>query len=353
MVLELFYFLGLVVILSTCLPLVPKGYWWLRVFDFPRAQFTAIGIFVLAGLAATGVSGAFGYVLMVALIAAISYQTYLVFPYLPIAPRQVMQAKQRIEGRHFSLMVANVLQDNRRADDLLDIVNKHNPDILIAMEVDDWWGEKLDELNSTYPFAIRCPLDNTYGMILYSKLELRDEECRFLVNEEIPSFFARVKIPSGDLIDLYTVHPSPPRPFQDTFERDAEILVIARQIRESGRPAVVAGDLNDVAWSITTRLFQRVSGLMDPRIGRGMFSTFHAKYPMLRWPLDHIFFAPCFKLYNILRLEYFGSDHFPVYVELQFKPENTREHTAPTPEPGDHAESAERIKEGVQSAERP
>ncbi len=51
-----------------------------------------------------------------------------------------------------------------------------------------------------------------------------------------------------------------------------------------------------------------------------MFNTFHAEYPFLRWPLDHVFHSRHFKLISMRRLPPIGSDHFPLLTELAYAP---------------------------------
>jgi len=80
-----------------------------------------------------------------------------------------------------------------------------------------------------------------------------------------------------------------PNPGTRSYERDAELLVVGRHIRRRGQPAIVAGDMNDVGWSRTSRLFQRYSGLLDPRRGRGLYNTYSTYIPLFRYPLDHSF----------------------------------------------------------------
>lgn len=315
------YATGFGLVVATVLSRVKSAEWWIRFVDFPRLQ-------IAVGLAA--VVGAFAFyadpaapldvVFVVALLASLAYQAHRIYPYTPLARIGVLDSSPGGDDRRIRILVANVLMGNRRFDDLASLIREHDPDLILAMETDGWWDERLHVLDADYPHTVRRPQDNQYGLHLFSKLPFDAADVRCRVEDDVPSVRAQLRLRSGDIVDFHGIHPRPPRPGQDTEERDAELLIVGREVRADPRPAIVAGDLNDVAWSRTTQLFQKISGLLDPRRGRGMYSTFHADYPPLRWPLDHVFHDASFTLVGLRRLRHIGSDHFPVLVELKYEP---------------------------------
>ncbi len=65
-------------------------------------------------------------------------------------------------------MVSNVRMENRRTEDFKRIVKETAPDLLLINEPDQWWAEQLAELDKIFPYAVKKPLGNTYGMMLFS-----------------------------------------------------------------------------------------------------------------------------------------------------------------------------------------
>lgn len=177
-------------------------------------------------------------------------------------------------------------------------------------------------------------------MNVYSALPLQDVELRFMVEDDKPSMHMRIELRSGRRVRVHFVHPAPPSPTENETarERDAELMRVAREVAAAREPVVVAGDLNDVAWSPTTRLFRKVSGLRDPRVGRGMFNTFHAQLPFMRFPLDHVFVSEHFDLVTMRRLSAIGSDHFPFLAEFRLRDTDELPHAADEGDGGLEAE---------------
>lgn len=343
-----------ILIIATFMPLLTFKEWFIRIFDFPRAQ-----IFVLAGVTLffflTMRMWRFrtDKILLIGLFASLVFEAVNIYPYTFLSPVQVKQAPADApkDGR-LSIMVANVYQNNTEHQLLIDLISERNPDVLITLETDTIWQEGLRTVTDAYTERIEIPLPNTYGMHLYSRLPLRQTRVRYLLDEEVPSIKTYVQLRNGVWVELYAVHPKPPVPTEDddSKRRDAEIVIVGKEIKKSDYPVIVAGDFNDVAWSHTTELFQEVSGLLDPRIGRGFYNTFHADYKVLRWPLDHIFHSNHFKLIKLERLPYINSDHFPILAILSFAPENAYEQKEPQPDRDTEKEAAETVEEGKEAA---
>lgn len=337
-------------ITATVLPLLRKEAWWIRVFDFPRLQITVISAAVLiAYLLLKRDNEIVENLFLGALSLCLLYQSYMMYPYTFLSRKQVQPSVNPEKESSFSLLFANVLMDNRNAGRLKEIIREADPDIILTVETNEWWQEQLREFERTHPHIVQQPQDNMYGMHLYSRLELLNSEVKFLVQDDVPSIHAQVKLLSGTTVELRCLHPPPPVPSGDerSTERDAELLIVGKETKEKDVPVVVLGDLNDVAWSRTNYLFQDISGLLDPRIGRGFYHTFHAKYPFIRFPLDHFFHSKHFRLVDFRRLAYFGSDHFPVYIELSYEPDAEIEQEDLKADASEREEAREKIERAV------
>ncbi|MGF1586921.1 MAG: endonuclease/exonuclease/phosphatase family protein [Bacteroidales bacterium] len=336
-----------IALIATGLPLINTAEWWVRMFDFPRLQITVLTLLALI-LAYFFIDFKWEYKLplLLLLLVALVYQVQLIVVYTPLYKTQAKDSSNPTAENSFTLLVSNVRMDNDDKESFHTLVKKYNPDILLINEPDQDWASSIRKLDDNFPYSIKYPLDNTYGMMLLSKLPLTESAVNFLVKDDIPSIFTRIILPSGSIIDFYGVHPEPPQPGTDTYERDTELLIIGKKIRETNNPTIVAGDLNDVGWSSTSKLFRKYSGLADPREGRGLFNTYSVNLPLLRYPLDHIFYSDDFGLLNLKKLEDIGSDHFPLLVGLNYEPGDDNTEGLEKTDAGEEEEVEEKIEDG-------
>jgi endonuclease/exonuclease/phosphatase (EEP) superfamily protein YafD len=345
--------LAWVLIVATILPFVRREAWWIRVLDFPRPQITIAALTVTVLLAVWQKNTTLQGTTLVVLLVCTAYQLWEMTRYTPLRSIQSLPSELDEADRRLRLLVANVLMTNRNVRQYLDIIRREDPDVIVLAEPDTYWEHCLRAIESEYPYTMKCPLGNTYGMLLYSRLELTDQEVLFRIQQDIPSFRAMVRLRTGDQFELHCLHPRPPHVGVDTLPRDAELLVVAREVKDSPKAIIVTGDMNDVAWSHTTRLFLRISALLDPRLGRAFCNTFHSGYRFFRWPLDHLFHSRSFRLVRMLRMEKTDSDHFPVLIDLSYEPEIRKEQERPQADAEDFSEAHEKIATAAESADHP
>lgn len=345
------FVLALLLFAATFLAKVHVHDWWVRACEFPRVQIACLGLLALLGAAFA--DAPLKWVTIVMCLIVMFVQIRYILPWTPMWDVQMQAAESSEDARCVTILIANVLTPNRNFAGLTKQIIFRKPDVILTLESDQWWGDRLDEaLGKEWPYSVKIPLDNLYGMHLYSRLELTDVEVSYLIQDDIPSIHGTLHLRNGATAALHAVHPRPPAPTEsdESLWRDAELLLVGKEIRERGGPTLLIGDLNDVAWSRTTRLFAEVSGMLDPRRGRGMFSTYHAGHLALRWPLDHIFASEHFTLGGIERLSKYGSDHFPILATLCYSPEHKDEQEKPEAEDEQQETADEVIDEAKERA---
>jgi endonuclease/exonuclease/phosphatase (EEP) superfamily protein YafD len=338
--------LGLWLASGTLLSLSHHPHWYVRGWDFPRVLIAALA-FICGAVYRALFWGErrLEIAFLFALGAVIVYQVSRIVAFTPLARKRVRPAKGSRGDSSFRLVISNVLMENDKHDLWRSVIAAEDPDIVVALEVDGKWMSGLAPLRGDYPHVVDRAQDNYYGMVVFSRLPLENTEVRHLVDDETPSIRTTVRLRDGTPVVFYALHPKPPEPIrdQDSAPRDAELVLVAKEIAAAPpQPTLVCGDLNDVAWSDTTRIFLRLSGMLDPRIGRGLLNTYNANNPLFRFPLDHVFHSNHFRLFDLRRLPHVGSDHFPVCIELNHEPDAPAEQ-----KPSEAGESDVRVAEEI------
>ncbi|QGY47696.1 endonuclease/exonuclease/phosphatase family protein [Maribellus comscasis] len=315
----IFVIIALVLFIATYLPLINNKYWFFRFFDFGRRQIfiLLLLLFVINLLFNIQLNLLIDIVIIALLALALLTQLYYLAPYIVIFSKK--QRNKQLDENSIEIISVNVLMGNRNYPSLIRLIKKQRPHILLTMETDEKWDKALSEIESMYPNFKKIPLNNTYGMSLYSTLKVNKIDVHYFISKERPAIEAHLQTKGLRNFVFWGVHPPPPSPTEEetSKKRDNELVIIAKQIRDCNQPVIVAGDFNATCWSKIARLFARISNLKDARKKRGFYSTFPAKPFFLRIPIDLFYHSKNVIVNKLTTLKYFGSDHLPFYIQCE------------------------------------
>lgn len=326
------------VTLVTLFSHLPGTSWVLRVCDFPRAQVLAAGLLlvallllsILTGFPLKPNKGVIFWIFTIPLLASVLLQALWAVQFTPLRPVSVQHSYMTPESastsdRAIRLITANVDYENPDPTNAMRMLMDQDPDILALVETDMNWDNLIESHRSTHPHIVKELREKGRGVALLSRFSIENAEVKYLVDEDRPSIWVQFCIPNHECVNLIITHPAPPglpkresKGRHSSEKRDIELDLIAEHIADhSNELWILAGDFNDVGWSWTTMQAKHTSGLLDPRIGRGMFNTFPASYPFIRYPIDHVLVSEPFKLIQMRSLDTIGSDHLPLLADLE------------------------------------
>ncbi|MFG6157693.1 endonuclease/exonuclease/phosphatase family protein [Halomonas sp. 1390] len=357
--------LALLMVMVSILPMIPSGQWWVRIWEFPRLQLTWALILPLVLLVVHGLwkRWRIEHAVWMALILAVGgWQLSHILPFTSLWSTEVPTAEVPPGEAQATLKVlsANVDYTNDRYDEVLSMVRREDPDLLLLIEVDHAWAEALTSLDQHYPSRIGEVRSEGLGMVLWSRFPFQEQEVKHLVSERRPSVFVTLDAPGTGPVRYVGTHPVPPGlrdrvasndetdERRDSRVRDAELILVARRVQQDADNRwIVTGDFNDVAWSDGTRLFADLSDLKDPRRGRRLLSSYHAERPLWRYPIDHLFVSDGFHLVDLERVRVPGSDHFAVTATLAMA---QKDRAKPKASAEEQQKAEEMVEEGAEDA---
>lgn len=306
--------LTLLLVSVSVLPMIPSGQWWARVWEFPRLQLAwALGVaLVLLAVHAWWKRPRAEHAAWLAVILATGgWQLSHILPFTPVWSTEVPAAEVQPGGARPTLKVltANVAYTNDRYVDVLAMVRREDPDLLLLIEVDRAWVEALAPLDQHYGHQVREARSEGLGIVLWSRFPLLEQEIKHLVSERRPSIFATVDAPGIGPVRYVGTHPVPPglrdritrsdetTERRDSRVRDAELMLVARHVR--------------------------------------------------RYPIDHLFVSDGFDLVDLDRVKVPGSDHFAVTATLAVA---KKDRAKPEASAEEQQQAREMVEEGAEDA---
>jgi endonuclease/exonuclease/phosphatase (EEP) superfamily protein YafD len=226
-------------------------------------------------------------------------------------------------GTTFRVSLINVLKKNDRYSDVIDFVGNITPDLLVFMEIDDKWFEKLKLLDSGYQSKIVSSSLGNDGIVVYSKFPILKSEEIYLSPKGRPNLKITLNI-AGKIVDFFIAHPvSPTRKPGKWEDRNTHIENLGKVANFAKNPVIVIADMNTSMWSPFYKKMISNTNLRNTRKGFGICGTYPAPTALISGiPIDHILIDNSFSCQEFSRGPYIGSDHLPIYANLTLNKNN-------------------------------
>jgi endonuclease/exonuclease/phosphatase family metal-dependent hydrolase len=239
-----------------------------------------------------------------------------------VLPRAVGDGQPAAHGPAVRVMTANLLFGQARPERIVDLVRRHDVDVLSVQELTPGAVAALEAAGLTrlLPYAVLDPRGGAAGSGLYARHRLRELPAPPSSVMAMPR--AEFTLPGGRRVEVTAVHPPPPisGPAVRNWRHDLRRLPSAGDGGAEGQPVrILAGDYN--ATLDHSRLREVLSrGYADAadRTGRGLVPTW-GRAPGMHSPLtiDHVLVDRRCAVRRVEVHDLPGSDHRAVFADIR------------------------------------
>ncbi len=299
-VLECLSFLSL---LGTGLNILLSDHHFFALADHFRFQFCLIGILIFIPLLIKRNPWAFA-----AILATVTQATWILPWYLRLPAQECPNP--------LKVMVANVLSSNPEPEKFLTWFKNQEFDIVGLLEINKAWNERLSPIREIYPYHIEIPIEDNFGLSLYSRHPIKNSSVTQYHADSPISIEATITLSSDQEILVILTHPVPPIGSEMAKIRQEQLHGMIQRIQLiQDKPLLVMGDFNMTMGEPLYFQFEKQTGLTNCRRGFGWLSSWRVG-TAFAIPIDHIFYRDGFRHQNMIIGPDIGSDHRPVLAFL-------------------------------------
>lgn len=207
----------------------------------------------------------------------------------------------------FRLMSWNVLADHAEHDQVVDQLRTARPDVVALTEVTPGLVARL-EREGIWPYRHFEPAHYEGLGVLSRHPIVRVDVARPGPTLQFPLLRVQLDV-RGVPVEVVVVHTATPMNEVGIADRNATVVWLAEQARQSPVPLVIAGDLNLPPWTSEFHALVRDGGLTDAVAWRQVGPTWPCWLDPVGLPLDHVLTTPLAHVRAITRSPCGPSDH--------------------------------------------
>lgn len=223
-------------------------------------------------------------------------------------------------GKTLRLLQLNLNWKNREFRKVAAFIHSVNADAVLIEELTPEWQQYLSAHLADYHHSVLVPRNDTYGIGIYSKKELKNRKIEFFGSSGHPSIAGCLQ---GLREPVWLVHTHVQGPVMQQFfawHREHFEQMLPR-VQEISKPKIVAGDMNSNSWTYFLSDFLKDSNMIDTQKGRGIHLSWPVPFYWRHWPtpllsIDHYFVSDDIIVYQRKICESISSDHLPVLLEF-------------------------------------
>lgn len=295
---------GAVACTATLLGYLGRFSWWLDLFSHFRVQYL-VGLLVLGLL--------FLVVRWLRTAAVFLVVAGCNFPaILPLyfgGPASPVELERTLKA-----MLLNVSTDRGDPQRVKKVIQRVDPDVVVLEEINSQWLLDLRWLADTHEYSRARPREDNFGIGLFSKHPLSEDEIAYIGDAGVPTILATVETDQGRLRVVAT-HPMPPAGASRSRFRNEQLEQLPEHTRSS-LPVILLGDLNVTPWNHNFRRLVERSGLVDSSRGHGFQPSWPSNNTLLFIPLDRCLHSSDIAVVSRVVGPDVGSDHYPLTVEF-------------------------------------